>query len=132
MLPLPAVASETSPRVILGRPGGYDPNVYKPEIIMKSFALIGDLLHEEDDQMIIAGQINVIDLKEASMANFAAFSPQLMRKMAALMQDASPFRLKGIYYINAPPFFEKFFSFVRQFLNAKIQSRVRNLKFLEL
>lgn len=124
MIPLPNTWSENSPRVILGRPGGYDPNLFKLEDIMKCFILIGDLLHEEDDQMIIAGQINVVDLKGATLAHFSAMTPQMMKKMAMMMQEASPFRLKAIHYINTPAFFEKFFNIIKQFLNEKIRSRV--------
>lgn len=89
MIPLPTTLSEDSPRVILGRPGCYDPEKFKMEDVMKSFLLINDLLHEEDDQMIIAGQINIVDLKGASLAHFTSFTPQHMKKMTMMMQDVS-------------------------------------------
>ncbi|XP_070491079.1 uncharacterized protein [Chironomus tepperi] len=124
MFALPTSWSEGAPRVIFSRSGGYDPSKYKLEDIMKCFTLIGDLLHEEDDQMIISGQINVVDLKHASIAHFTAFTPQMMKKMTVMMQDASPFRLKAIHYINVPSFFEKMFAVFKQFLNEKTKSRI--------
>jgi hypothetical protein len=51
--------------------------------------LVGDILHEEDDQMIISGQVIIVDLKHASMAHFTAFSPQMMKKVTMMMQDVS-------------------------------------------
>ena len=89
MFPLPTTWSEGAPRVIFSRSGGYDPTKYKLEDIMKCYMLVGDLLHEEDDQMIVSGQINIIDLKHASIANFTAFSPQMMKKMTVMMQEVS-------------------------------------------
>lgn len=124
MFALPKSWSDGAPRVIFSRSGGYDPSKYKLEEIMKCFMLVGDILHEEDDQMIISGQVNIVDLKHASMAHFTAFTPQMMKKMTMMMQDGSPFRLKAIHYINVPSFFEKMFNVFRQFLNEKTKSRV--------
>ena len=124
MFALPNTWSEESPRIIFSRSGGYDPTKYKIEDIMKCFLLVGDLIHQEDDQMIICGQINIIDLKHASIAHFSAMTPQMMKKMSLLMEQGSPFRMKAIHYINAPAFFEAMFNVFKQFLNEKNQSRV--------
>jgi hypothetical protein len=91
MIPLPTTWSEDAPRVILGRPGCYDPEKYKMEDVMKSFLLINDLLHEEDDQMLVAGQINIVDLKGSTLAHFTSFTPQHMKKMSMMMQDVSSY-----------------------------------------
>jgi hypothetical protein len=125
MIPLPETWAPDAPRIILGSFSKYDPKDYPIEDMMKVSMLINDIMHNEDDQMLICGQVNVIDLKNATMAHFLAWHPQLMKKMTMMMQEGSPFRLKAIHYINAPVFFEKVFGVFRQFLNEKTKSRVR-------
>lgn len=124
MLPLPKSVSEDSPRILLGVVGGYDPKDYPVDELMKVYLLVNDLMIEEDDQMIVAGQMNIVDLKNSTLAHFMAFTPTMLKKMTSMMQDGSPFRLKAIHYVNVPPFFEKIFMFFKQFLNDKIKSRV--------
>lgn len=60
MLPLPNCVGPDTPRIILGISGGYDVNENTIEEIMKAFMLVGDIMMEEDDQMVVAGQINIL------------------------------------------------------------------------
>jgi hypothetical protein len=83
-----------------------------------------DLMMEEDDQMIVAGQMNMMDLKKATLAHFMAFTPNMLKKMTMMMQEGSAFRVKGMHYVNAPSFFEKVFTFFKTFLNDKMKSRI--------
>jgi hypothetical protein len=124
MLPLPKTVGEGTPRIILGLPGDLDPNVYPIDEVFKVMFMCGDLMMEDDDQMIVAGQVNIVDLKKASLAHFLHFTPTMMKKMTTLMEQGSPFRLKAIHYVNVPPFFEKFFNLIRSFLNEKMRARV--------
>ncbi|KAG5672154.1 hypothetical protein PVAND_002307 [Polypedilum vanderplanki] len=124
MIPLPETWAPDAPRIILGSMQKYDPKDYNVEEMMKVMMLCGDLMHEEDDQMIICGQVNIVDLKNATIAHFMMWTPQLMKKMTTIMQEGSPFRLKAIHYINAPSFFEKVFNVFKQFLNEKTKSRI--------
>lgn len=124
MLPLPKPAGEGTSRLILGLPGSLDPAVYPIDEVFKVIFMVGDLMMEEDDQMIVAGQVNIVDLKKATLAHFIHFTPAMMKKMTTLMEQGSPFRLKAIHYVNVPPFFEKIFNMVRSFLNEKMRARV--------
>lgn len=126
MLPLPKSATPDEPRIIFGSFGGYNPADYPVDELMKVFVLVGDVMAEEDDQMIVAGQVNIIDLKNATLAHFMAFTPTMLKKMTTMMQEGSPFRVKAIHYVNVPGFFESVFTFFKQFLNEKMKSRVRN------
>jgi hypothetical protein len=125
MLPLPNCVGPDTPRIILGISGGYDVNEYTIEEIMKAFMMVGDIMMEEDDQMIVAGQVNILDLKKATIAHFLTFTPSMMKKMTAIMQEGSPFRLKAIHYVNVPPWFEKMFNVFKGFINDKMKSRVK-------
>lgn len=124
MLPLPKAASDDSPRLILGVAGGFDPDEYDVNDFLKVWFLVMDLMMEDDDQMIVAGQMNLMDLKKATLAHFMVFTPSMLKKMTMMMQEGSAFRVKGMHYVNAPSFFEKVFTFFKTFLNEKMKSRI--------
>lgn len=124
MLPLLNTVGPDTPRIILSIVGDYDANEFTMDEMMKAFLLVGDVMMEEDDQMIIAGQIIIIDFGKAKFSNFVSFSPSTMKKLITLIQEGSPFRLKAIHYVNVPPWFEKMFYAFRSFMNEKIKARV--------
>lgn len=47
-----------SPRILLIRPGVYDPNLYKIEDILKVANMINDILMLEDDNFAVVGNVN--------------------------------------------------------------------------
>jgi hypothetical protein len=73
--------------------------------------------------------MNLLDMKNATLAHFLQFTPAMMKKMTMMMQDGSPFRMKGAHYVNTPSFFETVFNVFKGFLNDKMKSRVRQLFF---
>lgn len=124
MLPLLNSKAADEPRIILSIVGGYDAKKFTMEEMMKCFLLVGDILMEEDDQLIISGAIIIIDLKKGKLSDFTSFSPSIMKKVITLIQEGSPFRLKAIHYVNCPPWFEKMFSTLKTFMNEKMKARV--------
>lgn len=124
MLKLPNTATPDGPVIILLR---YSPDSSQytfKEMMRLQFFLMTILMYDSDNA-IIAGQTGLMDMKNASMAQFAQMSPALMKKMALLSQDASPMRMKSFNYLNMPTIFESMFSLFKSFLNEKIRSRVR-------
>lgn len=123
MLPLPNTVTPDGPRILLMR-YHTDPSKYSMlEMIRIQFFLM-NLMMKEDDNLIIGGQMGLIDFKGATLSHFTQFTPSLMRKFALLTQDASPMRMKSFNYLNIPGFFESIFNFFKSFLNDKIKSRV--------
>uniref|UniRef100_A0A182SEE1 CRAL_TRIO_N domain-containing protein n=1 Tax=Anopheles maculatus TaxID=74869 RepID=A0A182SEE1_9DIPT len=55
-LPLPLTDGPDAPRIMLIRPGVYDPKQYTIEEVIKVSTMINDILMLEDDNMVIAGQ----------------------------------------------------------------------------
>lgn len=123
MLPLPKTATPDGPRIMLMRFVG-DPSKYDVIDMMRVQTYISSICMIEDDNMIVAGQKGLIDLKGASMGHFTQFTPSLMKKFAVMTQDGNPMRMKGFHYINVPSFFGSVFNFFKGFLNAKMKSRV--------
>lgn len=124
LLPLPLPMYPGGPRIVLFRPGVYDPSKYRMQDIFRINSLYMDVFMYEDDNMIVAGQVGFMDLKGASMAHFTAMSPTLIKKMMVLNQDAMPLRMKGVNYVHTPTGFETIFNLFKQFLNEKNRQRV--------
>lgn len=124
ILPLPNTNGPDGPRVVLARPGAFDPNEYDLAELFRATLMILDTCHIIDDNITIAGQINILDAKGVSVAHLSKINPLFMKKMAMTFQDGNPARLKGLHYVNAPTPFITLFNVFKQFLNEKIKSRV--------
>lgn len=123
MLPLPNTITPDGPRILLIRYHN-DPSSYNMMEQIRIQNFIGSILMLEDDNMIVGGQIGLIDFKGASMGHFTQFTPSLMKKFAVMTQDANPVRMKSFNYLNVPSFFESIFNFFKTFLNDKMKKRV--------
>lgn len=123
MLPLPKTMTPDGPRIVVVRYDN-DPTKYSMIEMMRIHFFLMHLLIKDDDNMIVAGQIGLIDFKGATLSHFTQFTPSLMKKFAMLIQDASAVRMKSFNYVNVPGFFESIFNFFKSFLNNKMKSRV--------
>lgn len=124
MLKLPKTATPDGPVILLLR-YSEDSSKYTFKEMMRIQFFLMTILMYDDDNVIIAGQSGLMDMKNASMAQFAQMSPALMKKMALLSQDASPMRMKSFNYLHMPSVFETMFNLFKSFLNEKIRGRVR-------
>jgi hypothetical protein len=125
-LPIPTLDNPASPRVVLIRPGIFDPNIYTIQDAMKVTTMMLDVLLNEDDNFIIAGSIGVLDLSGVTLQHFLQYSPVFIKKMVTITQDASPGRLKALHWINCPNGFEYVFNLFTSFMNEKNRSKVRD------
>lgn len=123
-IPLPKTTAPDAPRIILIRPGAYDAHKFTIQQVMKVSYMIMDILTIEDDNLVIAGQMGVLDLSNVSMTHFLQMTPSFVKKMTMLGQESSPFRQKGFHYVHTPPSFETIFNLFKSFMNEKNKSRV--------
>ncbi|KPJ11746.1 Alpha-tocopherol transfer protein-like [Papilio machaon] len=121
---LPKTSNPAEPRILLMRPGLYDPNKYSLGDVMSVGAVIQNIMLMDDDNFVVAGGISIIDLQGCTMAHFAQMNPMLMKKMTVAFQEAAPVRMKGVHYLNTPPGFETIFNFIKGFLNEKNKKRL--------
>lgn len=131
ILPLPNTDGPDGPRIVLNRIGMYDPNKYELPELFKATLMIVDTLHLLDDNIIIAGQLGIMDSKGVTMGHLSKFNPLFMKKMSVTFQEANPARIKGLHYVNTPSAFMTLFNVFKTFLNDKVKSRVRKLCCLE-
>jgi hypothetical protein len=59
---MPETETKTSPKILLIRPGSYDPNKNKIQDIIRTNIIMQDLMLKEDDQYIICGLVTMIIL----------------------------------------------------------------------
>ncbi|XP_053684681.1 retinol-binding protein pinta-like [Sabethes cyaneus] len=123
-IPLPETETSDGPRIILIRPGAYDPEKFSIQDVFKFNCMMGEVMMREDDNVGIAGQMGIIDLANTTMAHFLQFNPTFVKKVTMLSQEASPLRLKGFHYINTPTGFETVYNMFKGFMNEKNRSRL--------
>lgn len=122
--PLPETETPGSPRLFFYRPGAFDPTKYTIQEFIKVTTMINEIMMNEDDNMIVAGQVVIIDQANITLAHMTQMSMTLLKKMTMMGQEGSPIRQKGVHYINTPKAIEKFFNFFKSFINEKMQSRL--------
>ena len=125
VLPLPKTATPDGPRIVFMRFG--DPNSYNMFEICRIQNMIYSILLKDDDHITVAGQLGFVDTKGVTANHFAPFNMRRIRKCALFTQEASPIRIVGAHYINAPGFFESFFGLFRKFFSDDLNNRVSSL-----
>ncbi|XP_045114535.1 alpha-tocopherol transfer protein-like isoform X3 [Portunus trituberculatus] len=111
-------------RIILSRPGVFDPSTTSIDELSKTMMLLCDIFMEEDETLSVTGMVMVEDFKNFSLSHLAALSPVTVKKMTTLFQDGYPMRPKGLNYINTPAAFDTVFNIFRSFMKEKMKKRV--------
>ncbi|KAJ6645543.1 Alpha-tocopherol transfer protein-like [Pseudolycoriella hygida] len=123
-LPLPVTESPGSPRLMLIRPGAFDANKFTIQEVMRVNTMVNDILMIEDDNMVVSGQIGIIDLANVTFAHLVQIQPAFVKKLAMMWQESTPIRQKGFHFINIPRGFEQVFNLLKSFMNDKLKSRL--------
>lgn len=90
---------------------------------MKVAMMIGDL-RLKMEEVGVAGDVYILDATAATPAQFAKFTPSLVKKFLICVQEAYPVRLKEIHVVNISPLVDKIMTFVKPFLKEKIRDRI--------
>lgn len=121
---MPHTASPGSPRIILIRHGIHDPNVFSIQDVMKVATMSNDILMRSDDNIVVAGQIGILDLANVSYQHFMQYNPTFIRKMQMMAEKGSPLRQKEFHYINTPKGFECIFNVFKSIMQEKNRTSV--------
>ncbi|MPC26283.1 Alpha-tocopherol transfer protein [Portunus trituberculatus] len=73
-------------RIILSRPGVFDPSTTSIDELSKTMMLLCDIFMEEDETLSVTGMVMVEDFKNFSLSHLAALSPVTVKKMTTLFQ----------------------------------------------
>ncbi|CAH2093970.1 unnamed protein product [Euphydryas editha] len=66
----------------------------------------------------------IIDLKHIKASAVTKINPMVLRKMEVIVTDSYKARVKGLHFINAPPFVHKFVAIFNLVLKEKIAKRI--------
>ncbi|XP_046961156.1 clavesin-2-like isoform X2 [Vanessa cardui] len=121
---LPKTKNPADPRVILYRIGKIDLKKYTIIDILSVLVLQEQICLMEDDNFVVAGTVNVVDLDGARLGHYTQTSIKQLRNLIAANQDAVPVRIKAIHFLNSPFFFETFFGIAKRFMNEKSKKRI--------
>ncbi|XP_040210203.1 alpha-tocopherol transfer protein [Rana temporaria] len=66
----------------------------------------------------------IFDLEGFGLAHAFQVSPTLARRIASVMTDSFPLKVRGIHFINEPLFFYPVYALIRPFLPDKIKERI--------
>ncbi|CAI9550418.1 unnamed protein product [Staurois parvus] len=70
----------------------------------------------------------IFDLEGFGLAHAFQVTPTLARRIASVMTDSFPLKVRGVHLINEPLFFHPVYTLIRPFLPDKIKERVSELK----
>lgn len=94
------------------------------ETAFKTNLMIQDILLMEDDNLGVAGDYIIQDMKLFSMNQAKKMTPSLMKKATTCFEKAYPGRPKAIFFFHIPSFFEMIHNMIKPFLSEKMKSRV--------
>ncbi|GAB1610986.1 alpha-tocopherol transfer protein-like [Argonauta hians] len=110
-------------KVIVMKPGQWNPDKVPIFDMYKTlFVILTKLIEDEETQ--VSGIIVIVDLKDVGWVHVRALSPFYAKKVASMIQECFPVRLKGVHYIHEPSMFDVLFSLVRPFLKEKLVNRL--------
>lgn len=89
--------------------------------------MIGEIQMQEDDNCIVSGFVEIIDLSNISSGHFFQFDPVFIKKLAVLGDKALPYRPKGFHFVNCPKGTEKILSISKSLMSDKIKQRVSTI-----
>lgn len=127
MLRLPKPLSEAGPRIHISRYGLYDTNKFGLADVVKVGTMLGEIQFREDDNAMVMGFVEIIDLKGVGAGHIFQFDAVLIKKLAVLGDKAWPYRPKGFHFVNAPSGTEKLLSIAKGLMSEKIKQRVSNV-----
>ncbi|CAH0726589.1 unnamed protein product, partial [Brenthis ino] len=122
-LPLDVCMAEDSCRIVNTRVGLYNPSKYKMSDLMKVVFMILEILILEDDNYVVAGQMELSDLRGVGLSTFLQLTPALAKKFVTCIEKAFPLRMKGAYILHTPSGFETAFQILKTFLGDKLRNR---------
>ncbi|XP_055856278.1 alpha-tocopherol transfer protein-like [Episyrphus balteatus] len=124
LIPLPKPLKPDGPRIVLTRYDGIDLNEFSYIELFKNQLRINNIMMLEDDNCVIGGIINIIDMTHVTLGFLLKFDPVVGKKLGVFSDKAMPFRVAGIHFINFPHEAITFMKMVQHLMPKKILDRM--------
>ncbi|EDW60480.1 alpha-tocopherol transfer protein-like [Drosophila virilis] len=120
---LPKPFGTAGPRITLTDYSKFDPKIFKMLDLFRYQTLLMERQIREDDNSIISGYIEIIDLSQMSLSFVAQMDFTLIKKMGVFAEKASPTRMKGVHLVNCPKEAAAVLNLAKSLMPTKLQNR---------
>ncbi|XP_054670649.1 alpha-tocopherol transfer protein [Grus americana] len=110
-------------KVLIYRIGQWDPKLFTAYDVFRVSLITSELIVKEIETQR-NGVKAIFDLQGWRFAHAFQISPAVAKKIAAVLTDSFPLKVRGIHLINEPLFFHPVFALIKPFLTEKIKERV--------
>ncbi|XP_030301466.1 alpha-tocopherol transfer protein isoform X1 [Calypte anna] len=110
-------------KVLIYRIGHWDPKLFTAYDVFRVSLITSELIVKEIESQRNGVKV-IFDLQGWRFAHAFQISPAVAKKIAAVLTDSFPLKVRGIHLINEPLLFHPVFALIKPFLTEKIKERV--------
>ncbi|KAF7246191.1 Alpha-tocopherol transfer protein [Varanus komodoensis] len=109
-------------KVLIYRIARWDPKMFTAFDVFRLSLITSELIVREVDTQR-NGVKCIFDLQGWRFAHALQISPTVAKRIASVLTDSFPLKVRGIHLINEPLFFHPVFTLIKPFLSEKIKAR---------
>ncbi|XP_042126608.1 alpha-tocopherol transfer protein isoform X3 [Peromyscus maniculatus bairdii] len=113
----------TGSRILIYRIAYWDPKVFTAYDVFRVSLITSELIVQEVETQR-NGVKAIFDLEGWQISHAFQITPSVAKKIAAVLTDSFPLKVRGIHLINEPVIFHAVFSMIKPFLTEKIKGRI--------
>ncbi|XP_053571047.1 alpha-tocopherol transfer protein [Bombina bombina] len=110
-------------KVLIYRIAHWDPKQFTAYEVFRVSLITSELI-VKDIETQRNGVKAIFDLQGWRLVHAFQITPMIAKRIAAVMTDSFPLKVRGIHLINEPLFFHPVFSLIKPFLPEKIKQRI--------
>ncbi|XP_048384392.1 alpha-tocopherol transfer protein [Stegostoma tigrinum] len=110
-------------RVLIYRIEHWDPKLFTAYEVFRVSLITSELIVKELKTQLNGVKV-IFDLCGWRFAHALQISPTVAKRIAAVVVDSFPLKVRGIHMINEPVLFDSVFVFIKPFLSEKIKQRI--------
>ncbi|XP_067887001.1 alpha-tocopherol transfer protein [Heterodontus francisci] len=113
----------TGSRVLIYKIGHWDPKLFSAYEVFRVSLITSELIVKEVKTQQNGVKV-IFDLCGWRFAHALEINPTIAKKIAAVVVDSFPLKVRGIHMINEPVLFDSVFAIIKPFLSEKIRERI--------
>lgn len=110
-------------RVLIYRIAQWDPKLFTAYEVFRVSLITSELLVQELETQCNGIKV-IFDLQGWRLVHAFQITPMLAKRIASVLADSFPIKVRGIHLINEPLFFHPVFALIRPFLPEKMKERI--------
>ncbi|XP_039191586.1 alpha-tocopherol transfer protein isoform X1 [Crotalus tigris] len=110
-------------RVIFYRIARWDPKIFTADDLFRVSIMLSELIVRELDTQR-NGTKSIFDLQGWKFAHAFQITPAMIKKIAFILTDGFPLKVREIHLIREPVIFYRVFNLIKHFLPEKIKARI--------